>query len=129
MHTFQPSPYNIAQKPSTSGYSDSRGGRFDEVHIVVIDAEGKISGNAGTILEKHIGLSKASNAIFSVGSPSYWRKYLAWRRCTPKILQRIIKIEFKFTLLHININDVYKKQSRLTTFDLVSNWSRSHDEY
>jgi hypothetical protein len=31
--------------------------------------------------------------------------------------------------LHININDVYKKQLPLTVFDLVSNWSRSHDEY
>ena len=67
----------ISPRPGTTEYAESRGGRFDEVHIVVIDAEGKISGNAGTILEKHIGLSKASNATFSVGSPSYWRKYLA----------------------------------------------------
>ena len=67
----------LSPRPGTTEYAESRGGRFDEVHIVVIDAEGKISGNAGTILEKHIGLSKASNATFSVGSPSYWRKYLA----------------------------------------------------
>lgn len=67
----------ISPRPGTTEYAESRGGRFDEVHIVVIDAEGKISGNAGTILEKHIGLSKASNATFSVGSPSYWRKYLS----------------------------------------------------
>jgi hypothetical protein len=43
----------------------------------VIDALGTITGNAGTILEKHLGLSKAKDAEFSVGSPSYWRKYLA----------------------------------------------------
>ena len=67
----------LSPRPGTTEYAESRGGRFDEVHIVVIDAEGKISGNAGTILEKHIGLSKASNATFSVGSPSYWRKYLS----------------------------------------------------
>jgi hypothetical protein len=67
----------IAPRPGTTEYAESRGGRFDELHIVVIDAEGKITGNSGTILEKHIGLSKASNATFSVGSPSYWRKYLA----------------------------------------------------
>jgi hypothetical protein len=67
----------LTGKPGTTEYAETRGGRFDELHIVVIDAEGKITGNAGTILEKHLGLSKATNATFSVGSPSYWRKYLA----------------------------------------------------
>jgi len=66
----------IADKPGTSNYVDERGGRFDEVHVVVIDAKGTVSGNAGTILEKHLNLSKAKDAVFSVGSPSYWRKYL-----------------------------------------------------
>ena len=66
----------IAEKPGTSSYASARGGRFDEVHVVVIDAKGTISGNAGTILEKHLNLSKAKDATFSVGSPSYWRKYL-----------------------------------------------------
>ena len=66
----------IAEKPGTSSYASERGGRFDEVHVVVIDAKGTISGNAGTILEKHLNLSKAKDATFSVGSPSYWRKYL-----------------------------------------------------
>ena len=66
----------IADKPGTSEYVSERGGRFDEVHVLVIDAKGTISGNAGTILEKHLNLSKAKDALFSVGSPSYWRKYL-----------------------------------------------------
>jgi hypothetical protein len=68
---------NIAQRPSTSSFAASRGARFDEVHIAVIDATGQITGNAGTVLEKHLGLSKASDAEFSLGSPSYWRKYLS----------------------------------------------------
>ena len=68
---------NIADRPFTSDYADARGSRFDEVHVVIIDALGTITGNAGTILEKHLNLSKASDAQFSVGSPSYWRKYLA----------------------------------------------------
>ena len=67
----------LADRPGTSEYAAARGSRFDEVHIVVIDAQGKVTGNAGTILEKHLGLSKAKDAEFSVGSPSYWRKYLA----------------------------------------------------
>ena len=66
----------LADRPSTTTYGDSRGARFDEVHVVVVDGDGKISGNAGTILEKHLGLSKAKDAEFSAGSPSYWRKYL-----------------------------------------------------
>jgi hypothetical protein len=67
---------SVVDRPSTSSYVDERGGRFDEVHVVVIDGEGKITGNAGTILEKHFNLSKATDAEFSVGSPSYWRSYL-----------------------------------------------------
>jgi len=66
----------LAERPTTSEYASARGGRFDEVHVVVIDAKGTISGNAGTILEKHLNLSKAKDATFSVGSPSYWRQYL-----------------------------------------------------
>ena len=66
----------MAERPTTSEYASARGGRFDEVHVVVIDGDGKISGNAGTILEKHLNLSKAKDATFSVGSDSYWRKYL-----------------------------------------------------
>ena len=66
----------IANRPGTSAFAEARGGRFDEVHVVVIDDKGDITGNAGTILEKHLNLSKAKDAEFSVGSPSYWRKYL-----------------------------------------------------
>jgi len=67
----------IADRPSTSTYAAARGGRFDEVHVVVIDDKGTITGNTGTILEKHLNLSKAKDAEYSVGSTSYWRKYLA----------------------------------------------------
>jgi hypothetical protein len=67
---------SLADRPQTSEFSASRGGRFDELHIVVIDDKGEITGNAGTILEKHLSMSKAKDAEFSTGSPSYWRKYL-----------------------------------------------------
>ena len=67
---------NIADRPGTSDFAAARGSRFDEVHVVVIDGDGKVTGNAGTVLEKHLNLSKAKDAEFSAGSPSYWRKYL-----------------------------------------------------
>ena len=66
----------IADRPSTSEYANSRSSRFDELHIVIIDDKGSVTGNAGTILEKHLSLSKAKDASYSIGSPSYWRKYL-----------------------------------------------------
>ena len=47
------------------------------MHVVVIDDLGTVTGNAGTVLEKHLSLSKAKDSEFSVGAPSYWRKYLA----------------------------------------------------
>jgi hypothetical protein len=68
---------NITDRPSTTSYAAARNSRFDEIHILVIDSEGYVTGNAGTILEKHLGLSKGTDATFSVGSPAYWRKYLA----------------------------------------------------
>ena len=67
----------LADAPGTSNYASARGGRNDEVHVVVIDDKGTITGNAGTILEKHLSLSKAKDAEYSVGSTSYWRKYLS----------------------------------------------------
>ena len=68
---------NIADRPGTSRFASARSSRFDEVHVVVIDDKGTISGNSGTILEKHVSLSKAKDAEFSAGSTSYWRKFLA----------------------------------------------------
>ena len=67
---------NIADRPGTSNYAAARNSRFDEIHVVVIDDEGTVTGNAGTILEKHLSLSKAKDGEYSLGSPSYWRKYI-----------------------------------------------------
>ena len=67
---------SIVRRPGTSTHAASRSSRFDELHIVVIDSNGDITGNAGTILEKHEALSKATDAKFSAGSSQYWRKHL-----------------------------------------------------
>ena len=67
---------SIVDKPGTSAYAAARNSRFDEIHVVVIDGAGEVTGNAGTILEKHVSLSKAKDAEYSVGSTAYWRKYL-----------------------------------------------------
>ena len=67
---------SIVDRPGTSSYAEARNSRFDEIHVVVIDGAGEVTGNAGTILEKHVSLSKAKDAEYSVGSTAYWRKYL-----------------------------------------------------
>ena len=67
----------LANRPTTTAFGENRSARFDEFHVVIFDATGEVTGNAGTILEKNIGISKATDAEFSVGSPSYWRRYLA----------------------------------------------------
>ena len=66
----------VADRPTTTAYGADRNAKNDEVHVVVYDDLGKVSGNAGTLLEKHLGLSKAKDAEFSAGSPSYWRTWL-----------------------------------------------------
>ena len=67
----------IANRPTTTEYARNRNSRFDEFHIVIFDDTGEVTGNAGTVLEKNIGISKGRDAEFSVGTPSYWRKFLA----------------------------------------------------
>ena len=66
----------LAGRPGTSAFAESRKSKNDEVHVIVFDGNGSITGTVGTVLEKHLSLSKADDAVFSAGSPSYWRKYL-----------------------------------------------------
>jgi hypothetical protein len=60
-------------KPTSSAYAiDSKGAQNDELHIIVIDTDGKITGEKGTILEKFAHVSKAQDAKTDDGSPSYY---------------------------------------------------------
>ena len=70
---------SIAPKPGTSQYAVNRNGKSDEIHVVIIDDTGKVTGIQGNLIEKHIGLSKATDAISAVNSPQkiWWKDYLA----------------------------------------------------
>ena len=57
--------------PGTSSYVSDRGGSDDEVHIVVIDNDGEITGTPGTVLESFPHLSVASDARTNDGSSNY----------------------------------------------------------
>jgi len=70
--------YNLVNgAPSTSPYVAARNGSNDEIHIVVIDTGGVISGVPGTILETYNKLSKASDAISPQGDTIYYPTVLA----------------------------------------------------
>ena len=70
---------SIAPKPTTNQYVTDRQGYNDAMHVVVVDDLGTITGSQGTILEKHVSVSKAKDAISSVNSPqkTFYKTYLA----------------------------------------------------
>jgi hypothetical protein len=57
--------------PSTSAYATKVAGTNDQIHIVVIDEDGLISGERGTVLETFGFLSLASDSKYDDGSPAY----------------------------------------------------------
>jgi len=68
---------NIAPRPRTSEYASQRNGRNDELHIVVIDDIGTVTGVAGNILEKYTNVSKAYDAKISPSEANYYKDIVA----------------------------------------------------
>ena len=68
---------SIAPKPGTSLYALERGSKNDEMHVVVVDDKGSVSGISGNILEKYTNLSKGSDAKISPSENIYYKNYLA----------------------------------------------------
>jgi phage tail sheath protein FI len=71
--------------PSTSAWVSARNGSADELHIIVVDANGDWTGTAGTVLEKFSYVSKASDAKNSDNSTNYYKdvinnqsRYISW---------------------------------------------------
>ena len=58
--------------PGTSKYATNVNGANDEMHIVVIDEDGKFGGVANAVLEKFEYVSKASDAKNDDGSSNYY---------------------------------------------------------
>lgn len=77
--------------PGTSDYAASAGGDSDEMHIIIVDEDGKFSGGAAnTVLEKFAFVSKASDSKFGDGSSNYYvnvlndrSKYVWWTSHVP----------------------------------------------
>ena len=62
----------IAPRPGTSPYVAERGGANDEMHIVVFDSTGVITGTPNTLLEKFTFVSKANNGKTQSGATNYY---------------------------------------------------------
>ena len=58
--------------PGTSTYTSTRSGSGDEMHIVVVDEDGEITGTAGEVLEVYSNVSKASDAKTAQGDSNYY---------------------------------------------------------
>jgi len=58
--------------PGTSIFAGNLNGANDEMHIIVVDEDGRFSGAANTILEKYAYVSKASDAYNDDGSSNYY---------------------------------------------------------
>ena len=64
--------YLFDSAPGTSIYGSNVGASGDELHIAVIDTDGKFSGAQNTVLEIFSHVSKASDAKTDDGSPNYY---------------------------------------------------------
>ena len=67
----------IAEAPSTTEYAKQRNSKYDEFHVLVVDDTGSVTGTAGAIVEKWVGLSKALDAKISPSTDIFYKNYLA----------------------------------------------------
>ena len=58
--------------PGTSAWTSDRSGSADEIHVVVVDEDGGISGTPGTVIETFSKLSKAADAKTPQGDTNYY---------------------------------------------------------
>ena len=67
---------NFTGAPGTSDSVAAVGGLTDEMHVVVYDTDGKISGTVDTVLETYAYVSQAMDASSSNGSTNYWKSLI-----------------------------------------------------
>lgn len=63
----------IGPRPGTSDYASSNGIEWDEVHVVVIDLTGVISGSSNNIIERFTYLSKLGDGRSTESANTYYR--------------------------------------------------------
>ena len=66
----------VESAPGTSAGAAAVGGSLDEIHVVVTDETGEISGTAGTVLETFGFLSQARDVKSSDGTSLYYKDHI-----------------------------------------------------
>jgi hypothetical protein len=69
----------LAPRPGTSPYAATRGGANDEIHVVVLDRTGGITGTANSVLEKMLYVSKAVGARTTEGEANHYKDVIKGR--------------------------------------------------
>jgi len=62
--------------PGTSDYATNNNSINDELHVIVVDEDGKFTGTANTVVEKWAFVSKASDAKSPDGSSNYYKNVI-----------------------------------------------------
>src|SRR5210317_58361 len=94
--------------PGTSTYVSTRSGSNDEIHVVVVDEDGGVSGVPGTILETYSKLSKASDGKSPQGDVNYY----------PTVIQN--KSNYVFWMDHNTSGTTWGQAASGTTFTDVT---------
>ena len=93
--------------PGTSAYASARSGSGDEIHVVVVDEDGGVSGVPGTVLESYSKLSKASDGKSPQGEVNYY----------PTVIQN--KSNYIFWMDHNSAGTNWGNTAASTTYTAV----------
>ena len=63
---------SVGAGPGTSAFVSDRSGSGDEIHVVVVDEDGEVTGVPGSVLETFEKLSKAADAKTPQGDTNYY---------------------------------------------------------
>lgn len=66
----------VDKAPGTSVYVQQRGGVGDELHVVVVDEDGKFTGVRGNVLEVYSAVSRARDSVKEDGSTNYYKNVI-----------------------------------------------------
>jgi len=67
---------SVERAPGTSAWTSLRSGSGDEIHVVVVDEDGVITGEPGRVLENFSSLSKAGDAKTPQGDNNYYAEVI-----------------------------------------------------
>ena len=99
---------SVDRAPGTSAFVSDRNGSGDELHVVVVDEDGGISGEPGRVLETFSNMSKAADAKTPQGDINYY----------PEVIYN--KSEFIYWMDHLTTGTNWGNNASGTTFTAVN---------